>query len=80
MNDTNSTDLHDYNIGRGKSLKLLDFIKAIENELGIKSEMRFYLNNLLIYFKHSDCTKLKTDYNYTPKTDLVMGKNVYKMV
>ena len=79
VNDTNSTDLHRiYNIGRGKSMKLLDFIKAIENELGIKSEMRFLPKQPGDVFQtYSDCTKLKIDYNYTPKTDLDFGVKMF---
>ncbi len=78
-----------YNIGNSVPIQLMDFIKSIENVLQKDSK-----KNMLpmqpgdVFQTHSDCTKLKTDYNYIPKIDLDYGvkmfinwyKNYYEII
>jgi UDP-glucuronate 4-epimerase len=63
-----------YNIGNGSPVRLLDFIQALEEELGIKARM-----NMLpiqpgdVPATWADCTALETDTGYRPQTDVREG-------
>ncbi len=63
-----------YNIGNNSSVKLMDFITAIENELGVKAKKD------LLPMQPGDVEKtwanvdnLINDYNYSPSTDIKTG-------
>lgn len=63
-----------YNIGNSKPVKLLDFITAIENNLGIKA-----IKEMLpmqpgdVERTWADITDLKIDYSYIPKISIEEG-------
>jgi UDP-glucuronate 4-epimerase len=63
-----------YNIGHGSPVKLLDFIAALEDELGIKAT-----KNLLpmqpgdVPATHADCSALERDFGYRPNTSIQEG-------
>ena len=65
---------HIYNIGNGHPVKLLDFIKAIENALGKKA----VINSLPmqpgdVYKTWADTTALRHDYHFHPETPIEEG-------
>jgi len=63
-----------YNIGNGAPVRLMDFIEALETELGVTAE-----KNLLpmqpgdVRATWSDCTALERDTGYRPGTDVRDG-------
>ncbi|MFO7829332.1 MAG: NAD-dependent epimerase [Bacteroidales bacterium] len=63
-----------YNIGNNAPVKLMDFIQAIEDELGIKAE-----KNLMpiqpgdVEKTWADVSGLMDDFNYKPDTDIRVG-------
>ncbi len=63
-----------FNLGNGKPVKLLDFIKIIEKQLNIKAK-----KNLMpmqpgdVYQTHADISKAKKLLKYNPKTKLEEG-------
>jgi len=72
--DNNSVQSKIYNIGNGSPVRLLDFIHAIEDELGIKAKM-----NMLpmqpgdVPATWADTSALKTDTGYQPSTKIQEG-------
>lgn len=63
-----------YNIGNNKSVSLMDFIEAIETELGIKSLKEFLpLQPGDLETTFADITELINDVGYTPSTKLAYG-------
>jgi len=63
-----------YNIGRGKPVKLMDFIEAIEKELGKEAK-----KNLLpmqpgdVASTYADTSELQRDFGYKPSVDVKEG-------
>jgi UDP-glucuronate 4-epimerase len=63
-----------YNIGNGSPCRLLDFIQALEAELGVTAQM-----NMLpmqpgdVASTRADCTALETSTGYRPYTDIREG-------
>lgn len=77
-----------YNIGNNTSVRLLDFIKAIEEELGIKAIKQMSpIQPGDVKKTWADSDELAKDYNYRPRTDIREGmksfiswyKNYYKL-
>lgn len=67
-----------YNIGNGKPVNLLDFIKSIENELGIKSIMEMLpMQQGDVKKTWADTVKLTKNTGYKPKVDLKQGINSF---
>ena len=63
-----------FNIGRGKSEKLMDFIKEIENNLKIKSKKKFLpLQKGDVEKTYADTSKLFKNFNYKPKISIKIG-------
>jgi len=63
-----------YNIGKGNPVKLMDFIEAIEKELGIVAIKNFLpLQPGDVIKTWADTTELIKDFNYQPKTDIQEG-------
>ena len=63
-----------FNIGNGKSKKLIDYLKYIEKYLLKKAKIRkLPLQNGDIIKTHSNIKKLKNFTNYKPKTDIDLG-------
>ena len=63
-----------YNIGNGKSVKLMKYIREIENYLKIKSKKKFLkLQKGDIQDTHSDLTKIKKKLNYKSTTSVKEG-------
>lgn len=63
-----------FNIGNGAPVKLLDYIKAIEHELGREAELEL-LPMQPGDFKesHADVTELKEEFDYKPDTPVAVG-------
>ena len=63
-----------YNIGNGNSVKLLDFVHAIEDKLGKKAKINFKpMQPGDVVNSKSDCTELTNDLGYKSKTDILQG-------
>ena len=63
-----------YNIGNGKSVKLIKYIHEIENYLKIKKKKKFLkLQKGDIQDTHSDLTKIKKKLNYKSTTPVKEG-------
>ncbi|WP_405397965.1 NAD-dependent epimerase/dehydratase family protein [Maribacter sp. Asnod2-G09] len=63
-----------YNIGRGKSVKLMDFIKTIETNLKKDAELIMMPMQAGDVFKTwADTVELKENYGYSPTIDLEIG-------
>lgn len=63
-----------YNIGNSKPIKLMDFIEAIENKLGItaqKEMLPLQAGDVLITY--ADTQELENDFGYKPNTPLAKG-------
>ncbi|MFO7721753.1 MAG: NAD-dependent epimerase, partial [Bacteroidales bacterium] len=67
-----------YNIGNSDPVKLLDFVDAIENRLGIKA-IREYLpmqpGDVPMTF--SDVTSLREEFGYSPGTPVEKGIDAF---
>ncbi len=63
-----------FNIGNSKPVKLLDFINAIENALGITAQLQLLpMQEGDVNVTYADTTKLYEKYNYKPSTDIQAG-------
>jgi UDP-glucuronate 4-epimerase len=63
-----------YNIGNGKPVRLLDFIRVLEMELGKKAELNFLpMQKGDVPVTWADCTMLENDTGYKPHTSLERG-------
>jgi UDP-glucuronate 4-epimerase len=63
-----------YNIGNSKPIKLMDFITAIENAIGVVSKKEFLPMQMGdVYQTYADTTALQNDLGFMPKTDLNVG-------
>lgn len=63
-----------YNIGRGKSVKLMDFIKTIELNLNKEANLNMMpMQKGDVYETWADTTELNENYNYSPKINLDEG-------
>ncbi len=71
----NSDNLyHLYNIGNSKSVKLLDFIEAIEDEIGLKASKEMMpMQPGDVEKTWADVSGLERDYNYRPNTPIKSG-------
>jgi UDP-glucuronate 4-epimerase len=63
-----------YNIGNNSPVKLLDFVSAIEEELGITANKEFLpIQPGDVLSTYADISGLAEDFNYTPFTSLKQG-------
>jgi UDP-glucuronate 4-epimerase len=63
-----------YNIGHGDPVPLLDYIRAIEDELGTKAEMEMLPLQLGdVEATAADVSALERDFGYVPKTTVTEG-------
>ncbi len=63
-----------YNIGKGSTVKLLDFIKIIENVLNKKARLNLMpLQDGDVLETWADISEMQKDFGYTPTTDLNTG-------
>ncbi len=63
-----------YNIGRGQPVKLLDFIAALENTLGVTAEKQFMpMQPGDVPATWADTTNLEEDTGYKPETPVEKG-------
>ena len=63
-----------FNIGRGSPVNLMDFIKTIEKETGIVINKEFIdAQPGDVPITYADTSKLNSEVNYTPKTDIILG-------
>ena len=62
------------NIGGDKSINLLDFIKIIEQKLGLKAKINYLPKQLGDIEKtESDCSKIQSLVAYSPKISIDLG-------
>jgi UDP-glucuronate 4-epimerase len=67
-------DFHIYNIGHSSPVDLMDFIHIIESTTGHKAQCEFRpMQPGDVVSTFADVTSLKTDYDYSPSTDLKQG-------
>lgn len=71
----NSKDPYEvYNIASGKSVKLLNYIKIIEIQTGLKAKVIYEDKQKGdVYKTHADISKISKLTNYKPKTDISKG-------
>lgn len=63
-----------YNIGHGRPVPLLDYIHAIEEELGVKADMEMLpMQPGDVEATAADVSALERDFGYTPKTTIREG-------
>ncbi|MDR3343949.1 MAG: NAD-dependent epimerase [Treponema sp.] len=63
-----------YNIGNGAPVRLLDFIQALETELGLRAEKHLLpMQPGDVMATWADCTALKDDTGYCPHTGIALG-------
>ena len=63
-----------YNIGNSSPIELLDYIKAIENSLGLKANLNFSpLQPGDVIDTYADIEGLAMDFNYSPSTPIKAG-------
>lgn len=63
-----------YNIGNNSPVKLLDFVEAIEESLGVKAEKNFMpLQDGDVVATYADVTDLMEEVGFKPATDLKVG-------
>ena len=82
---SNDTSLYKlYNIGNSSPVQLMDFIKSIENNLGVVAEKEMLpMQAGDVYQTWADVSRLQKDYSYKPDTSVNNGVeafvNWYKM-
>ena len=63
-----------YNIGNNKPVKLMDFVKSIEDELGMKAVKNFLpMQPGDVYITWADVDQLIADFGYKPDTTIDEG-------
>ncbi|MBN1413048.1 MAG: NAD-dependent epimerase [Spirochaetales bacterium] len=63
-----------YNLGNGSPVRLLDFIRAIENATGKKAKMNFLpMQPADVVSTHADTRELKKAVGYEPRVDIQTG-------
>ncbi len=63
-----------YNIGNNSPVKLLDFVKVIENELGVEAEKRFMpMQPGDVYATYADVDDIARDTGFRPSTPIAEG-------
>ena len=63
-----------YNIGNNRPVKLMDFIKEIEKQVGLKANMEMYpMQPGDVYRTWADVRSLREDFGYNPKTSIQDG-------
>jgi UDP-glucuronate 4-epimerase len=63
-----------YNIGNGLPVKLMDFIRILEEQLGQKAALKMLpMQDGDVYRTWADISELKTNYDYTPTTQITVG-------
>ena len=63
-----------YNIGRGESVSLMEFVKEIEKNLGIEAEKKYYpMQDGDVSDTWADITEIQHQLNYKPKTSISEG-------
>ena len=67
-----------YNIGNCKPVQLMDFIKSIENKLGVEAEKQMFpMQPGDVNKTWADVSLLQKDYDYFPNTSLSDGVNSF---
>lgn len=71
---TSSAPYSVYNIGHGSPINLMEFIKAIEDELGVEAKKNFReMQPGDVYQTYADTQDLFAAIGYTPKIDVKLG-------
>jgi UDP-glucuronate 4-epimerase len=74
VGNTDNENSSVYNIGHGEPVKLMDFIEALENELGKKTSYHMLpMQDGDVYRTWTDISGLKTNYGYKPTTKINAG-------
>lgn len=75
---THGTGYGTYNLGRGESVPLMDFITAIETAAGMKAMINYApMHQGDVTQTYADISAAKRDLGYTPKTSVNEGIHAY---
>jgi UDP-glucuronate 4-epimerase len=79
LDDSKDTSLYKlYNIGNSNPVQLMDFIKSIENNLGLVSEKEMLpMQAGDVHKTWADVSRLQNDYNYKPNTSIEKGVEAF---
>ena len=79
LEDSKDTSLYKlYNIGNSSPVKLMDFIKSIENNLGVVAEKEMLpMQAGDVHQTWADVSRLERDYNYKPNTSVDKGVKAF---
>ena len=70
----NNTPFEIYNLGKGSSIDLFNYIKEIENNIGKRASFKkFPLQKGDVHKTHSSITKISKNLGYKPKTNIKYG-------
>ncbi len=63
-----------YNIGSNSPIQLMDYVREIENNLGIKAELNMMpMQSGDVQKSHADVSDLMRDFDYTPEWTIKKG-------
>jgi UDP-glucuronate 4-epimerase len=79
LEDSKDTSLYKlYNIGNSTPVQLMDFIKSIENNLGLVAEKEMLpMQAGDVHQTWADVSRLQKDYNYKPNTSVKKGVKAF---
>jgi UDP-glucuronate 4-epimerase len=79
LEDSKDTSLYKlYNIGNCVPVQLMDFIKSIENNLGLVAEKEMFpMQAGDVHQPWADVSRLQKDYNYKPNTSVEKGVEAF---
>jgi UDP-glucuronate 4-epimerase len=79
IEDSKDTSLYKlYNIGNSAPVQLMDFIKSIENNLGLLAEKEMLpMQAGDVHQTWADVSRLQKDYNYKPNTSVEKGVEAF---
>ena len=79
LEDSKETSLYKlYNIGNSAPVQLMDFIKSIENSLGLVAEKEMLpMQAGDVHQTWADVSRLQNDYNYKPNTSVNEGVEAF---
>ena len=67
-----------YNIGNGSRVKLMDYIKTLEDCLGVKANYEMLpMQDGDVHATNADISRLKAEFGFEPKTDVKTGLQAF---
>lgn len=75
---TSSAPFRIYNIGNGSCVKLMDYIKTLEDCLGVKANYEMLpMQDGDVHATNADITRMKAEFGFQPKTDVKPGLQAF---